>query len=236
MTTDTRPRTGRTAAPQQSSPLTGSTNAPPSTPVPPRIPGRRNPKWIALGIVALCLGALLSYVTYSRVSHEVAVVTVVKTVHRGGTITAADLGSVKVSSSSGVQLVPASQTPQLIGQRAVYDLVGGSFLPSGAVADTLVPATGRTVVGVRLAAGRAPAGVLPPSSPVRLIALPPAGAEPGFSDGYTGDTVLARVISQEAGADGTSTVVNVDVPAAQAPAVALLSAQERLALVRDADR
>ncbi len=38
-----------------------------STPEPPRIPGRRNPKWIALGIVALCLGALLSYAVYNRV-------------------------------------------------------------------------------------------------------------------------------------------------------------------------
>jgi hypothetical protein len=38
------------------------------------------------------------------------------------------------------------------------------------------------------------------------------------------------------GADGTSIVVNVDVGAAQAPVVALLASQERLAIVRDADR
>jgi hypothetical protein len=36
--------------------------------------------------------------------------------------------------------------------------------------------------------------------------------------------------------DGASIVVNVDVPANQAPTVALLAAQERLAVVRDADR
>jgi len=235
MTTDTRPRTDRRPPRGQALP-SEQAQPPTSTPPPPRVAGRRNPKWIALGVVALCLGALLSYVTYARVAHEVAVVAVVRTVHRGGTITAADLSSATVSAASGVRLVPASELSQVIGRTAVYDLVAGSFLPPDAAADVVVPAVGRTVVGVRLAVGRAPAGVLPPSSPVRLIALPPAGADPKFSDSYTGDTVTARVISQEAGADGTSTVVNVDVPAAQAPWVALLSAQERLALVRDADR
>ena len=38
------------------------------------MPGRRNPKWIALGIVALCLGGLLSYVIYARVATETTVV------------------------------------------------------------------------------------------------------------------------------------------------------------------
>ncbi|MBA3529062.1 MAG: hypothetical protein H0T91_07120 [Propionibacteriaceae bacterium] len=209
---------------------------PAALPSPPRIPGRRNPKWIALGITALCLGALLSYFIYARVADESAVVAVVATVHRGGTVRASDLTTVKVSSGSGVPMVPASELNQLVGRKAVYDLVAGSLLPIGAVADVVVPSTGRAVVGIRLVSGRAPAGLLPPGSPVRLIAIPPAGAEPGFTDDYTGDTVIARVVSQAEAADGTSTIVNVDVPARQAPSVALLASQERLALVRDADK
>ena len=47
------------------------------------MPGRRNPKWIALGIVALCLGGLLSYVIYARVATETTVVSVAQTVYRG---------------------------------------------------------------------------------------------------------------------------------------------------------
>jgi hypothetical protein len=206
------------------------------TAAPPPIPGRRNPKWIALGVVALCLGALLSYVIYSRVADQTSVVAVVTTVHRGQTVTAADLTSVRLSGGVEVGVVPASQLHDLVGRRAVYDLVGGSLLPVGAVADVVVPRTGHAVVGVRLVSGRAPSGEIPPGSPLRLVALPPAGAEVGFTDEYSGRTILAREISQVSGADGTSIVVNVDVGAAQAPVVALLASQERLAIVRDADR
>jgi hypothetical protein len=200
------------------------------------MPGRRNPKWIALGIVALCLGALLSYFIYSRVADETAVVSVVNTVHRGSTVTEADLTTVNLSGVAGVPMVPASQLSELIGRKAVYDLVAGSILPVGAVADVVVPQTGRAVVGVRLVSGRAPSGALPPGSPLRLVALPPAGAAPGFTDEYTDRTIIAREVSQVDGADGTSIILNVDVPANQAPVVALLASQERLAVVRDADR
>jgi hypothetical protein len=200
------------------------------------MPGRRNPKWIALGVVALCLGALLSYVIYARVADESAVVRVVNTVHRGSTVTAADLTTVSLSAGAGVEMVPASQLSELIGRRAVYDLVAGSLLPVGAVADVVVPQTGRAVVGIRLVSGRVPFGMLPSGSPLRLVALPPAGAAPGFTDEYTGRTIIAREVSQVDGADGASVVLNVDVPANQAPVVALLASQERLAVVRDADR
>ena len=207
-----------------------------TTPAPPRMPGRRNPKWVALGVVALCLGSLLSYVIYSRLADEVAVVAVVNTVHRGQTVTAADLTTVSLGSSTDVAAVPADQLDQLVGRQAVFDLVGGSLLPVGAVSDVLVPPVGHTVVGIRLVAGRAPSGLLPPGAPVRLIALPPAGAQPNFSDAFSGRTINSRVISQADGADGTSVLINVDVTATQAPSVALLAAQERLAVVRDADR
>jgi hypothetical protein len=239
MTTDTKadakqPRwrvraTGREAAPAPAVQRV-------STPSPPPLPGRRNPKWIALGVVALCLGALLSYVIYSRVADQASVVAVVKTVHRGETVEATDLTTVSLSRGVGVEMVPAARLGDLVGRTAVYDLVGGALLPAGAVADVVVPQPGRAVVGIRLVAGRAPAGAIPPGTPLRLIALPPSGADPKFTDQYTGRTIISREISQVDGVDGASIVVNVDVPAQQAPTVALLAAQERLAVVRDADR
>lgn len=236
MTIDTPPRVDRTRWKLRSSKAESSDEEAIVTPAPPALPARRNPKWIALGVVALCLGALLSFVIYSRVSNEVAVVALVHTVHRGGTLTAADLTTVTLGSGAGVEMVPASQLDGLVGQQAVYDLVAGSILPVGAVAQAVIPQTGRAVVGVRLVTGRAPTGLLTPGSPVRLIALPPEGVAPGFKDAYTGRTIIAREINQTDGADGASIVINVDVPANQAPVVALLAAQERLAVVRDADK
>jgi hypothetical protein len=87
-----------------------------------------------------------------------------------------------------------------------------------------------------VAAGRAPSNHLFPGSSVRLIAVPPPNAEAAFRDAYTGKTFAARVVDQQPGPDGASVLVNVDVSDDQAPVVALLAAQDRLSLVRDADR
>ncbi|HEX8508289.1 MAG TPA: SAF domain-containing protein [Propionibacteriaceae bacterium] len=214
-----------------------ATVATPVVPLPPApLPGRRNPKWIALGIVALCLGALLSYVIYARLADQTAVLAVTTTVHRGETVSATDLTSVNVGPASGIKTVPAAELSRLVGRTAVYDLVQGSLLPAGAVADVAVPRKGRAMVGVRVVSGRAPAGDIPTGSPLRLVALPPAGRDDEVSDRFTGRAILAQTLSVVTDPDGTSVVINVDVPAAQAPDVALLAAQERLAVVRDADR
>ena len=205
---------------------------PSTTPEPPRIPGRRNPKWIALGIVALCLGGLLSYVIYARLATETTVVTVAQTVYRGEVIETSDLTTITLQGSTMPQAVPARDLATVVGRRAATDLVAGSVLVASAVTDETIPATGRAVVGLKLSAGRTPTSLLLPSSAVRLIALPPENG----SDKLTGDTFTARVIDQAAGSDGTSINVNVDVAADQAATIAQLAAQDRIALVRDAGR
>ena len=89
---------------------------PPVTPQPPRMPGRRNPKWIALGIVALCLGGLLSYMIYARVASETAVVAAAHTVYRGETIEQGDLATITLRGGSLPHAVPATQLGDLVGQ------------------------------------------------------------------------------------------------------------------------
>ena len=123
----------------------------------------------------------------------------------------------------------------MIGKRAAVDLVAGSVLVASAVTEEAIPAAGRAVVGLKLSAGRTPTSLLIPSSAVRLVALP-ARADGEARDKLTGDTFTARVIDQANGADGTSILVNVDVAADQAPTIAQLAAQDRIALVRDAGR
>lgn len=135
-----------------------------------------------------------------------------------------------------VPTIPAEQASSLIGQRAAYDLVTGSLpAPSSVTADAL-PATDRAVVGLQLAAGRAPVEFLVPGALIRLVAIPAPDAQPGTADPYAGKTFAARTVSSQAGTDAGSLLVNVDVPADQAPTIAMLAAQERLTVVRDADR
>jgi hypothetical protein len=209
--------------------------ADPGRPLPeaPHVAGRRNPRWIALGVAALCLGGLLSYGLYTQVAAQSSVVAMAATVHRGAVIEASDLTTATLSGTSAISTVPVEELTALVGHRAPYDLVEGSLVPASVRTETAVPATGRAVIGVKLAQGRAPTELLTASAPVRLVALPaadqPAPATPT-------QTWLGRVVDTHDGADGISILVNVDVAANDAPAIAVLAAQERIAVLRDADR
>ena len=97
------------------------------------------------------------------------------------------------------------------------------------------PAEGRAIVGLKLAHGQAPGCVVLPSSRVLLIAMP-AAADSSTSDKLAGSIFVGSVIDQAPAADGTSILVNVDVDAAAAPTIAMLAAQDRIAMVRDAGR
>jgi hypothetical protein len=226
-----RPRRG------QARPTSASDDPTETTPAAPRVPGRRNPKWIALGVVALCLGGLLSYTIYARLADETAVVSVAQTVYRGEVIDATDLTTLTLQGNTIAAAVPAADLESMIGKRAAVDLVAGSVLVGSAITEESIPAPGRAVVGLKLSAGRAPTSLLIPSAAVRLVALPAAdAASPDAEDDLAGDTFTARVIDQADGADGTSILVNVDVAADQAALIAQLAAQDRIALVRDAGR
>ena len=233
MTIDTKPRSANPSAKthkQKTAPA-----APSGTPQPPRMPGRRNPKWIALGIVALCLGGLLSYMIYVRVASEVAVVAAAHTVYRGETIEQGDLTTITLRGGSLPQAVPAERLTDLVGKRAGFDLIEGSVIPLTATVAEAIPTEGRTIVGLKLSPGRAPGNLLVPSSLVRLVALPVV-TDGSTTDKLSGSIFVGRVIDQSPAADGTSIMVNVDVEAGAAPTIAMLAAQDRIAIVRDADR
>lgn len=246
MSIDSPPRTSpprparRIALPRWQLPVSAGPKAaaeePPATPEPPRLPARRNPKWIALGVIAICLGGLLSFVIYARVATETTVVAMAATVYRGEPIEAADLTSVTLQGDPSVPTIPTADAAGLIGQRAAYDLVEGTLAAPSAVASEALPAAERAVIGMRLAGGRAPADFLQPGAPIRLVALPPAAAQPGAKDQHAGKTYLARTVSVKPGPDAGSLLVDVDVAAGQAAVIATLAAQERLAIVRDAGR
>lgn len=211
-------------------------DAEPTTPAPPRLPGRRNPRWVALGLAVMCLGGLLAYVVYARVSTETRVIALTSTVYRGEVVEAGDLTTVVLHGQPPGPTVSALDQAGVVGKRAVFDLPAGSLVAPASVSDGTVPDRGRSVVGLRLATGRAPASLLVPSAPVRVVALPaPANGTAG-TDTLTGKTYPGRVVGSGPGADGTSTVVDLEVDAAQAPTIASLAAQDRIALVRDAGR
>ena len=114
-------------------------------------------------------------------------VSVAQTVYRGEVIDATDLATITLQGNTIAQAVPATDLHSMIGKRAAVDLVAGSVLVASAVTDETIPAAGRAVVGLKLAAGRTPTSLLIPSAAVRLVALPaPSGTaetEPTTSPG-----------------------------------------------------
>ena len=227
------PRLG--TRPARRRPQPGAEGAPP-VPAPPRLPGRRNPRWIALGVIVICLGGLLAYTVYSRVSTETRVLALTSTVYRSEVVEASDLTTVVLHGEPPGPTVRAADEGSVVGRRAAFDLPAGALVAAGSLTDAAVPDEGRSVVGLRLATGRAPATLLVPSAPVRLVALPAPSNGTGAADSLTGKTYAGRVVGSTPGADGTSTIVDVEVDAGQAPTIASLGAQDRVALVRDAGR
>ena len=134
------------------------------------MPGRRNPKWIALGIVALCLGGLLSYVIYARVATETTVVAMASTVYRGEVIEQDDLTTITLRAGSIAQAVPASDLDTMIGKRAAVDLVEGSVV---------IDHRDHRPRQCRRRAARSSASSWPPAERPTSLLVPVLGGAPG---------------------------------------------------------
>lgn len=199
----------------------------------PEVRARRNPRWIVLGVLTTCLGILGAWFLYAQLAQSQSVVVVASTLHRGAEITRADLTTTTIGSTPGIATVPADELEQLVGQRVLLDVTAGSLLPPTAIGDRTVPATGTSVVGLRLPEGRAPAGLLVAGGKVRVVEVPASGAT---EDATPADFVVdALVVDSAPGADGLSLQVNVQVESRQAATVARLAAQERIVLIKEAE-
>ena len=99
---------------------------------------RRDLRWIAVGVLAVCLGGLGAALLYANLSNAQSVLTVKRTVYRDQVITAGDLGVTSAVPAAGVESVPADQFDRIVGQTARYDLTEGSLLSPRAFGEPLV--------------------------------------------------------------------------------------------------
>ncbi|MGI8768430.1 MAG: SAF domain-containing protein [Propionibacteriaceae bacterium] len=191
---------------------------------------RRQPKWIAAGLLAICLGALGAVVLFTQAVGSTSVIQVTKNISRGEVIQASDLATITIGSAPGVSTVPADQLAGLVGMRAMVDLVRGALLPQDAIGEVSLP-DGWVQMGLSLRPGKMPIEPLPPGTPIQLIAVPPSGG--GADDGYTGKLVDGIVLTApQESQDGQDTVLDIRVEAGSAALVARLAATDRLVLIR----
>lgn len=200
---------------------------PPPSPRPDAVHlrARRSPRLIALGVLAVVLGALGAATLYSLNTNLINVVVVERDVMRGDTLDVADLTVAEVPASLQVDTTPAENLEKMLGQRALTDLPAGSFPLDRHVGEEPVP-PGQSLVGIRLSSGRLPSASLPPGTRIQLISL----AE---DDDSVVDAVMASTpILLE---DGSSQLLDVTVPHQTAAAIAKLAATDQLVLISVGD-
>lgn len=200
-----------------------------------RLRVRRQPKWIAAGVLAMCLGGLGAGVLWSEASGATEVLVLTRSVARGETVQASDFRTARVGQLDGVSTVRADVLPSLAGQQALVDLPLGTLLPERAVGRAALDAGG-VQLGLRLVPGRIPLGELPAGTAVLLVPLadPRAGAPAAEGAGPAGEPIRASILTPpQTGPDGVAQLLDVRVDAGQAATVAILAATDRVALIKE---
>lgn len=187
---------------------------------------RRNLRWIAVGVLAVCLGGLGAALLYANLSGAQEVLLVKRTVLRDQVIGVDDLAVASVVPAPGVMAVSADQLESVVGTTAQYDLVEGAQLTPSQFGEPRV-AAGMVRIGLRLAPGRVPKAPMPTGSPILLVALAEAGAKPGAS-------VSGQVASEPTELPDGALVIDVMVPTEVAERVARLAANDQLVLIQAA--
>lgn len=192
----------------------------------PTVRSRRNVRWMAAGILAICLGGLGAALLYANTSSAAPVIMIKRTVLRDQIITADDLAITSLSAPIGIEIVPADKLGKVVGRTATADLVRGGLLTPHSFGDSAVPA-GAVRLGLRLEAGRLPSTTLASGTGVLLVPVARDGGT--VPAGASVAAVLACVPVIQA--DG-AVLVDVTVPQASGERVAQLAAADQLALIR----
>lgn len=192
---------------------------------------KRRPIWLAAAVLLVAVGSLGVWFVVSNLRDTVAVVALRNDVPRGATITAQDLTTVDINPEPALRTVPASQLAQVVGKRAAVDLPAGALLPPAAIADTITPPAGQSVVGLALDPGQMPAIELKVGDKVRIISTPKDQDDPPTTTPVV--TVNAEVVSSTPLTDTSKTRVDVLVSEQDAARVAAISATNRVALILD---
>jgi hypothetical protein len=154
-----RPRSTAVATEDAADPSSGrgrqdwQRGAPPAV-APPRTRRRRGV--LAAGVALVALGALGAAYLTETAGGTVAVIAVVRDVAPGQVVQAADLTIADINTHPALSPVPADRLQSMIGHRAAAALTAGSLLTDAAVTSTVVPAQGRSLVGVALTAAQLP--------------------------------------------------------------------------------
>ena len=200
---------------------------PPLAP-PPKL--RRRPALVAVAAAMVCLGAALAAWAWTATTNTTEVLAAREGIARGQVIDADDLARVQIGTDPALDPMPASAFDTVVGKRASLDIAEGGFVTRSALATTVVPAEGSSVVGVAVTPAQAPSEPLQVGDRVRVVVTPPAGdAPPSGTPAASDAEVVGTRYSEETG----QLVVDVQVAAGDATLLAARAATGNVAIVLD---
>ena len=187
--------------------------------------GRRRQLPLVVVGVLLVLGCALAFADASlHLGSREEVLVLAQPVAAGQVLVAGDLRSARVSTGSGLAVVPVDQEQGVVGRRAAVALVAGALLTTSEVGAVPPVAAGFDEVAVGLEPGAYPPDVAPGD---RVQVVPVASSSGSSTAGVTGGSpVSATVLAVDAAPAGTSnpTVLSLQVATRDAGEVASLAA------------
>jgi Chaperone for flagella basal body P-ring formation len=199
-----------------------------------RLPGRRRSiPHLTLGALLVAVCTLGFAVTATRIDHRQAVLVTARPVTVGQRLSSADLRAVRVAAGTGVDVISAADSANVVGQTVATNLPAGALLTRAELGPPSLPAAGQAVVALAVKAGQFPPD-LAAGAHVLLIPTPAAGSAPA-SAGSGAAGWAGTVIDVRPAGEGQGSVVSVLLPQPNAVQVAATGAGQ-LSIVTVAGR
>jgi len=204
------------------------------------IRGRRQIPLIVVGVLLVVGGALAFADASLHLGSREEVLMVSHSVAAGDVLTARDVSLVKVSTGSGVAVIPFSNEASVIGRPVAVPLVAGALLTRGEVGSPSPVASGSDVVAVGLKVGQYPPDLGPGdrvlvvsvTSPTSVVAPSDASGTSSTSSGTTSVSAIVLKVDVPSADSQNPTVFSLRVSSGDADKVASLAAAGDASLVQ----
>lgn len=193
---------------------------------------RRQLPLVVVGVL-LVIGFALAFADASlHLGSREQVLVVAQPLTAGQVLTSGDLRAVRVSTGSGLAVVPVAEESSVVGRHVAVPLVAGALLTSSEVGSAPAVGSGFDVVAVGLKPGGYPPG-LAPGDRVQVVPVTSASSGSGAGSVTSGSPVAATVLAVDAApaGSGSPTVFSLQVSTGDADEVAALAAAGQASLV-----
>jgi hypothetical protein len=185
---------------------------------------------VVVGVLLVIGGALAFADASLHLGSREEVLVVSEPLAAGQVITSSDLETVRVSTGTGLQVVPVGDEASVVGSPVAVPLVAGSLLTRAELGSTAPVASGSDVVAVGLKAGQYP----PDLAPGDRVQVVPVTSPSSSSLTPIGSPVSATVLAVDVASveSDSPTVFSLEVSRRNADEVAALAAANEASLIQ----